>query len=427
MRVLWICNIPNNEASEKLKLKKVNLGGWLTGLSMNLITHKEIELYYTFPLNNIEEIMTDYTGSIKYIAFPRKIHDPVKYEKNIENQLKIIKNDIRPDIVHIFGTEYPTALSATKVFHDEALVISIQGMTSVIQNYFLADLPYNITRKTTIYELLRSGNIQNQKKRLNKRGKYEVESLKSVKYVIGRTEWDKACTLQINPGLRYFYCNETLRSTFYEDKWNIDKIERLSIFISQASSPIKGFHYLLNAVNILKMKYPNVRIYVSGNNLLNNKRLKGLINISSYAKYIKRLITKYKLEKNIVFLGALDEFQMKKQYLKSHVFVCPSAIENSPNSLGEAMMLGVPSVASYVGGIPSMLEHNNEGFLYQYNAPYMLAYYIDKIFCDDKIAINISKNATIKAEKTHDKRINSEKLIEIYNFILNENRDLKKL
>jgi glycosyltransferase involved in cell wall biosynthesis len=41
---------------------------------------------------------------------------------------------------------------------------------------------------------------------------------------------------------------------------------------------------------------------------------------------------------------------MKSEYLNCKVFVSPSPIENSPNSVWDAEILGVPTVASYVGG-----------------------------------------------------------------------------
>ena len=36
--------------------------------------------------------------------------------------------------------------------------------------------------------------------------------------------------------------------------------------------------------------------------------------------------------------------KMKEKFLNSHVFLCPSSIENSPNALGEAMILGVQAL-----------------------------------------------------------------------------------
>ena len=49
---------------------------------------------------------------------------------------------------------------------------------------------------------------------------------------------------------------------------------------------------------------------------------------------------------------------MCDRYLKSNLFVCCSAIENSPNSLGEAQLLGMPYVASFVGGVPEIAGMN---------------------------------------------------------------------
>ena len=94
-------------------------------------------------------------------------------------------------------------------------------------------------------------------------------------------------------------------------------------------------------------------------------------------------------EGKVFFTGPLDEEKICQRYLRSHVFVCPSSIENSPNSLGEAMILGVPCIASYVGGIPDMLKDREEGLLYQHNAPYMLAHHICEIFEDKMLACRL--------------------------------------
>jgi len=120
------------------------------------------------------------------------------------------------------------------------------------------------------------------------------------------------------------------------------------------------------------------------------------------------------LEGTIIFTGLLDEKQMCERYLQSNVFVCSSSIENSPNSLGEAMLLGVPCVASDVGGVSNMLTHKKDGFLYQADAPYMLAYYVCEIFSDNELVSNISNNARMKASRTHDKEKNTNDLINIY-------------
>ena len=129
---------------------------------------------------------------------------------------------------------------------------------------------------------------------------------------------------------------------------------------------------------------------------------------------VKKLIKKYHLENNVTFLGFLDENKMCDRFLKSNVFVCPSSIENSPNSVGEAMILGVPTISADVGGVKNQLVHEKEGFIYQADAPYMAAYYIKKIFGDRELAQRISEQAKKHAEITYNRHINMETLISIY-------------
>ena len=157
---------------------------------------------------------------------------------------------------------------------------------------------------------------------------------------------------------------------------------------------------------------------MSGENILKNTVQRKKWKMASYSKYIYDLIIKYKLEDHVIFTGNLEPEKMKERYLKSHVFLCPSAIENSPNSLGEAMILGVPCIAAWVGGIPSMITHQKEGFLYQYNSSKMLAYYIKNVFENDEISQSISHFARVRARNTHDSIKNNEDLIGIYNQIM---------
>ena len=293
------------------------------------------------------------------------------------------------------------------------VVISIQGLCSVYALKYESGLPKNIVNSFTLRDLLRFDNISLQKKKYENRGKFEIESLKIAKNVIGRTDWDFACTNQINDNLNYYFCNETLRDSFYKSSWNIETCEKKSIFLSQCNYPIKGFHKFLEALKIIVKKYPDVKVYTTGKNILDLK-FKDRLKLNTYQRYLIKQIKKNKLENNITFLGFLDEENMCKSYLRANCFVSCSSIENSPNSVGEAMLLGVPTISSDVGGVKNMLKHNEEGFIYPFDETYMLAHYIMKIFEDNKLAKTISKNAQKHALETHNKDKNFETLMKIY-------------
>jgi len=49
MKVLWLCNIPTPDISEKLGIEPSNGGGWIVSLYNMLVKKSDIELFYIFP------------------------------------------------------------------------------------------------------------------------------------------------------------------------------------------------------------------------------------------------------------------------------------------------------------------------------------------------------------------------------------------
>jgi glycosyltransferase involved in cell wall biosynthesis len=423
MKILWLCNIPLPRISITLSKPVYNIGGWLSGLSDCLIGNDEIQLFICFPDSEENKLLEGDVDGIQYFGFPTKGINLAEYPLKLESIFREIINKVKPDVLHIFGTENSYSLAMINVFNNpKKTVINIQGLVSVYSKHYLAGLPCKIIHRYTLRDIIRGSNIISGKKRFEKSGVLEIEAIRKVKNIIGRTDWDKACTTQINPKINYFFCNESLRQEFYEYKWNIKKCEKYSIFLSQAMYPIKGLHYVIEAMPLIIKSYPNVHLYIAGSTIrIEKNSLKDKLLMSSYAKHVHDLIIKYKLNEYITFTGSLDEISMCDRYLKSHVFVCPSSIENSPNSLGEAMLLGVPSVAADIGGVTSMAQHKEESFIYQHDAPYMLAYYVNQIFSNDKLANTLSEKSRAKAKKTHNREINKNRLIEIYRHIVDGN------
>jgi len=58
-----------------------------------------------------------------------------------------------------------------------------------------------------------------------------------------------------------------------------------------------------------------------------------------------------------------DPVKMAELYNIADVFVCPSVIENLPNTVMEAISCGVPVTAFHVGGLPDLIRHKEYGYL----------------------------------------------------------------
>lgn len=408
MKILWIVNVIFPHPAEQLKIEKCAFGGWLNGLADQLKRQENIELGIVTVYDG-NEIKKYCNGNITYYLMHGA--PALKYNSKLNKFAQAILNDFKPEILHIHGTEYAHGLSFINVCNSNIKkIVSIQGLVSCIEKVYLAGIPYHeILGNITLRDIIRHDNLFQQKNKFKMRGMNEIKIIKKVDAVIGRTTWDYANTKAINPKEDYYHNDEVLRSSFYTDRWDIEKCERYTLLCSQAGYPIKGVHFLLKTITILKQRYPKVKLFIAGENILN----KGL-RTSGYAKYLSRLISKYKISDNVTFTGILSERKMKEKMLNSHIFVLPSAIENSSNSLGEAMMLGMPCVATNTGGTMDMLEHKKEGYLYPYTEPAMCAEYISNFFESDDLCISMGKEARTTAQIRHDPNKNVKNYIELY-------------
>ena len=217
----------------------------------------------------------------------------------------------------------------------------------------------------TLRDLLRRDNLVQQQEKFALRGNMEREIVALAGNVTGRTEWDRENSRLWNPKAQYYHMNETLRPEFYGPIWKEEDCIPHSIFVSQGDYPLKGLHYMLCAMPRILEKYPDAKLYVAGDSLVEYKSLKQKLKISAYGKYLRSLIKENGLEGRVVSLGRMDAGQMRDRYLKSNLFVCCSSLENSPNSLGEAMLLGMPCVSADVGGISSIFTRGEDGVMYE--------------------------------------------------------------
>lgn len=437
MKVLWICNMMLPMVSKHLGLEVSNKEGWLTGLADMILQNKSdnnVELAVACPIGaSMTERMwevpvEEYDTTLLCYGFVEDVEHPESYAKELETQIQRIIEEFQPDVVHCFGTEYPHTMAVAKICEKEKVLIGIQGLCKVCAQVYLADLPERVVKRVTFRDWLRRDSILQQKKKFIARGEREETVLRNAGHITGRTWLDRKYVADVNGDAQYHFMNETLRSNFYEGSWEPDKCEKYSIFMSQGDYPLKGLHYMLKAMPKILEKYPQAKVYVAGNSITRYETWKDKIKISSYGKYIRELVEEYGLQDKVTFLGRLDAEEMKAQFLKSNVFVCASAIENSPNSLGEAMILGVPCVTAMVGGIRTVFTNGEDGITYPGYGDEEYAKSEDKeqaqaerlaeavlaMWSDEDRMLAYTQNARKHAGLTHNGQNNYARLVEIY-------------
>jgi glycosyltransferase involved in cell wall biosynthesis len=413
MKILWVVNTVFPEPSKALGFQIPNIGGWMYGFA-NQVSRTEglfLAVATTYSGNDFKHL---YLNGIDYFLLPCK--NMLIYNEYLEDYWEKVCDIFIPNIIHINGTESPIGLACIRKFPNLNYIISIQGLVSVISRYFKSGISnFEILKNLTIRNIFKNDSIFQLQKQFYRRGKFEEEYIKTCQYFIGRTQWDYAHIKSINSNSKYFFCNESLRDIFYSaKKWNRNYCERHTIFLSQSHSPIKGLHQVIKAIKLLISDFPDIKIKVGGSNVTKSNNFNEKMKLSNYGKFIRKLIKDLCLENYVEFLGNLDESQMVCSFQNAHVFVCSSSIENSSNSVGEAQLLGVPTIASYVGGMSDLIEHKKTGLLYRFEEVEMLADNIRIIFNNDSFANILSINAIQAASQRHNREVNLHQLLSIY-------------
>lgn len=418
IKILCIVNTILPKVCDILNIPHPWSGGWLVSFIDNIAKINGFTLSVATVYSGKEVKKIEIDGIIYYLLPQGK--SLLKYNKTLEPYWKDICNSFSPDIIHLHGTENNFGLACIKACPGEKYIVSIQGLCSVIERYYYSgiemhDLLFNITLR----DIIRSDNIFRKRREFRRRGVFEKEIIKSVSHIIGRTRWDEVHTMTINPDVRYHFCNDNLQDAFYKTTktWNINSIERYTIYVSQGYYPIKGVHMLIRAAQIVKANFPELKIYVAGLNILKGKSIYDRLSLSGYGKYLRKLIINLGLAENISFVGLLTPDEVIEKLVHSHICVYPSSIENG-SSLGEAQYLGTPVIASYAGGMPSTVIDEVNGLLYRFEEYEMLAHNIVRIFNDNTLAVKLSENGKVTAMERHNSIENINNMLSIYKKVL---------
>ena len=406
MKVLWVVNHIMPSLAEELSLNKPTSGGWLVRLSEELVKRFDIELYIICPGESFDKFLVK---GIVFITIPLSYLDRFYKSSNKTQEFfyKIVL-DVDPSVVHVQGTEF-CFNSAYLDLKEVPVIFSIQGLISEItqKKYDLVGLD-KVGYTAKLVEYIRS-------LRDVFRSKSELDQLRRGKYFIGRTLWDEAHTYFNNTERKYFFSPEIIRKDFFEIQWDINKIEKYSIFCAGGyARSLKGFHNILYIASLLKKDYPELRLIVPGDDL---RKYKGFF---GYKSDLKKLLFSLQLENMVSFTGALNSEEMAKEFACSHVYLMGSSIENSSNTLCEAMCIGVPSVVPFVGGVPSLIDQEKEALFYQSNDNVQAAWQIKRLFDNDELCNNLSNNSILKSAQIYKYNDISNRVFNIYNEVLND-------
>lgn len=420
MKVLWFTNNPSN-ATKKISPHVVS-GGWMYSLENKLKRKTNIELGVVFHWSGdyLEEFNFENT---RY--FPVNIGQKNKFKKYrerffpdhddnklVDKYLDIIKT-FQPDIIHIFGTE--NAFGLVSKYINIPCIVWIQGNRTVYTHKLFAGLSIvDLVKYTKIKHYLLGESFLLSSKKIKTKVKREKEIFKNIPYIIGRTEWDKRIASILAPQAEYFHVDDMLRNEFYDRVWDKSLGEKITILTTIAPNLYKGLETVMETAKLLK---------ILGINFTWN-----IVGISGREQVCEIIRKKYKTsfnDLNISLLGKKKAEKLAEELSKSSIFVHPSHIDNAPNSVAEAMLMGLPVIATFTGGTGSLLTDKKEGVLIQDGDPWSMAGAITELHNNREEAIQMGKNARHRALKRHEPERIVNDLMDTYNQIIEKAKNEK--
>lgn len=417
MKVLWFTNTPCS-AAEKLQLKSHG-GGWLKALELELGSHQDIDLHICFysaqPHEPFKYGNTTYfpvqrknTGS-KWQRLLNRMMDKNNDKAELQ-QLLAVTQAVQPDIIHIHGTEdnFGLVQAGTTI----PTVVSIQGILNPLSEKFFAGIPASkASSKEGLKAKLTFQSYTRLHRNLQRKAAREQRILKQTRHVIGRTNWDKRVTRVMAPDSSYHINNEALRPVFYETRWNKQAFNQPLKIITVSSDAIyKGFETIVKAAQVLSA-YPSLRFEWIIAGLNKNSSI-----VQTTLKWLKADTDNL----NIKLIGNAGEKEIAALLQSADIYCQVSRIENSPNSLCEAMLIGMPVIASYAGGTASLLDNEQEGLLVQDGDAHALAGAIVQMGENFSFAASCAEKARVRALQRHDKSSITKDLMNIYKTVINQ-------
>lgn len=410
MKVLWFSPTPS--LAEDSLNREPTSGGWIKSLEKEM--QNKVNLNIAFYSNNqlikAKNTQTNYypistNSPSNWISkIKNRIIIKIEPETDLEKYIQIIK-EVNPDLIHVHGSEHPFGL--VQYLTTIPTVISLQGIISVYELKFFSGISYlDILKYSRFKNLVFLTTYLNNFRSFKKRSSREKKIFSISKNFIGRTNWDRRVTKILAPSAKYFHNDEILKEDFYDGEWGNELGDTLQLFTTTGFDLYKGVEMIIYCASLL-----------DENNIKFIWKVAGLKNTDEIVRIAQKKIRR-RLSHNIQLLGKVNDKKLKESILSCNIYICASHIENSPNSLCEALILGAPCISTDVGGISNFIKSGENGLLIQEGDPYSLAGAIIEMKENYNHAISFGKKARREALLRHNKNTIPNDLLNIYQSIL---------
>lgn len=401
MRVLWFAMTPSCYDVK-------NSGSWIEALEKIFKKYlPDVELGIAFEHQD-DVFKVERNGVTYYPIHVKKTASPKKNFEILRSHYLTVVEDFGPDIVHCFGTErwhYGIMAKEVKV----PFVIHIMGFMNIYDPMDEIVLHEHDYIKYFNYNPLKYLIHKREYKTKQENQELERGVMTANKYFMGRTEWDKNIVKYYSPGSTYYHCEEAIREDIYSStvKWTFHPRKKIRLITIGNAGSLKGNEMMLRTAWLLKNQFHFDFEWFYTSNEYTLSFFENVVGIKHDDVDIK-------------LIGRLNASEIAKQLADADFYIHPAIIDNSPNTVCEAQLIGIPIISTNAGGIPSLIEDGKTGFLYPYSEPHALAFKIMNLAGNKEKLEKVSDNEYRVSHNRHNPEKTAKEINLIYKTIISD-------
>jgi len=184
-----------------------------------------------------------------------------------------------------------------------------------------------------------------------------------------------------------------------KNQLSLDGDERITLAVGRLSRE-KGHSDLVEALALLRKSNPELKFKLL------------VVGEGPERERLERAVEAKGLSARLFFIGHVED--VAPYYAIADVLALPSHSEGSPNVLLEAMVAGVPVVATSVGGVPEIALADESALLVPPREPRLFANALHRLLSDSDLAQTLRANARARVASHFSHQSYAESLIRIY-------------
>lgn len=398
IKVAWLAPYPPTLLQRELTIvrsSRAHPASWIVNLANALAEREDIDLQIITATSGILENQTVSKDGITFhvirYTFPFTVRGFPEYMRldlltryaHLRRQVRQILISLQPDVIHVHGTEYGYGLAALEA--KVPTIVSIQGIVNLLAQ----------VSRSFLYRCQAS---------------FELHTIRTAMYFGSRTAWGNNFIRSHNSTAIIYDLPEAVNPVFFKTP---NRTPNHNIVMVGSIEQRKGIEDALLAMSVVVAAYPSAKLLVVGEGK------------AEYVERLKQCTKSAGIQANVEWLGFKNAEEIAALHAGSAVLIHPTHIDNSPNSVAEAMASGLPVIASDVGGIPSMIENGATGLLTKPRNPGQLAEAIISLLRSESERTRLSSRAKEIALERHFPPRVAEKTTNVYQDVIAKEKDYR--